>query len=203
MKMLFTVLLIVLSSIACQLLKSNVGLISHRFSRLLKPEKIVMVGLDNVDKYNMLRIFKLSEIENSSYDNGFEIYSVKTHKISIFSWNLFDNDEIRDLWRQFYQNTSGIIFLLDSNDRNRINEARDELQKMLNEDSLKDVPLIVFANSQDLPDEIKSEEIAELLELNSIRVRKWKIQKINADSQKGIYEGVDWLLTTITQKLKK
>ena len=47
--------------------------------------------------------------------------------------------------------TQGIIFVVDSNDRDRIVEAREELQRMLNEDELRDALLLVFANKQDLP----------------------------------------------------
>lgn len=55
-----------------------------------------------------------------------------------------------------FQNTQGIIFVVDSNDRERIPEAREELQRMLNEDELRDALLLVFANKQDLPNAILS-----------------------------------------------
>ncbi len=60
-------------------------------------------------------------------------------------------DKIRPLWRHYFQNTQGLIFVVDSNDRERITEASEELQKMLNEDELRDAALLVFANKQDLP----------------------------------------------------
>ena len=41
--------------------------------------------------------------------------------------------QIRPLWRHYFQNTQGLIFVVDSNDRDRISEARDELHRMLNE----------------------------------------------------------------------
>ena len=41
--------------------------------------------------------------------------------------------QIRPLWRHYFQNTQGLIFVVDSNDRDRIGEARDELHRMLNE----------------------------------------------------------------------
>lgn len=42
-------------------------------------------------------------------------------------------EQIRPLWRHYFQNTQGLIFVVDSNDRDRIGEARDELHRMLNE----------------------------------------------------------------------
>lgn len=41
--------------------------------------------------------------------------------------------QIRPLWRHYFQNTQGLIFVVDSNDRDRVGEARDELHRMLNE----------------------------------------------------------------------
>ncbi len=41
--------------------------------------------------------------------------------------------------------------MVDSNDRDRVVEAREELQRMLNEDELRDALLLIFANKQDLP----------------------------------------------------
>lgn len=66
-------------------------------------------------------------------------------------WDVGGQDKIRPLWRHYFQNTQGIIFVVDSNDRDRITEAREELQRMLNEDELRDAILLVFANKQDLP----------------------------------------------------
>lgn len=66
-------------------------------------------------------------------------------------WDVGGQDKIRPLWRHYFQNTQGIIFVVDSNDRDRIGEAREELQRMLNEDELRDAILLVFANKQDLP----------------------------------------------------
>lgn len=43
---------------------------------------------------------------------------------------------------------SGLIFVVDSNDRERVGEAREELMRMLSEDELKDAVLLVFANKQ-------------------------------------------------------
>src|SRR3954452_2429049 len=66
--------------------------------------------------------------------------------------------KIRPLWRHYFQNTQGIIFVVDSNDRDRVVEAREELQRMLNEDELRDAILLVFANKQDLPVRLKIQD---------------------------------------------
>ena len=75
-----------------------------------------------------------------------------------------------------FQNTQGIIFVVDSNDRERVAEAREELQRMLNEDELRDALLLVFANKQDLPNAMNAAEITDKLGLHGLRQRTWYIQ---------------------------
>ena len=95
--------------------------------------------------------------------------------------------------RADFQNTQGIIFVVDSNDRDRVNEAREELQRMLNEDELRDAILLVFANKQDLPNAMNAAEITDKLGLHSLRQRQWYIQSTCATSGDGLYEGLDWV----------
>lgn len=92
-----------------------------------------------------------------------------------------------------FQNTQGIIFVVDSNDRERVTEAREELQRMLNEDELRDALLLVFANKQDLPNAMNAAEITDKLGLHSLRQRQWYIQATCATSGDGLYEGLEWV----------
>jgi signal recognition particle receptor subunit beta len=82
---------------------------------------------------------------------------------------------------------------VDSNDRDRIEDARNELERMLNEDELRDSVLLVLANKQDLPNAMGVSEIAEKLILNKVKNRKWYIQATTATTGEGLYEGLDWL----------
>lgn len=66
--------------------------------------------------------------------------------------------------------------MVDSNDRERVSEAREELQRMLNEDELRDALLLVFANKQDLPNAMNAAEITDKLGLQALRQRTWYIQ---------------------------
>ena len=69
-----------------------------------------------------------------------------------------------------------MIFVVDSNDRERIAEARDELNRMLAEDELRDAVVLVFANKQDLPHAMNPAEITDKLGLHNMRNRNWYIQ---------------------------
>uniref|UniRef100_A0A667H2Y2 ARF GTPase 3 n=1 Tax=Lynx canadensis TaxID=61383 RepID=A0A667H2Y2_LYNCA len=95
--------------------------------------------------------------------------------------------------------TIGLIFVVDSNDRERVNEAGG-LMRMLAEDELRDAVLLVFANKQDLPNAMNAAEITDKLGLHSLRHRNWYIQATCATSGDGLYEGLDWLANQLKNK---
>lgn len=80
--------------------------------------------------------------------------------------------------RHYYQNTQGLIFVVDSNDRDRIDAARDEMHRMLNEDELRESILLVFANKQDLPNAMSAAEMTDKLGLNGLRHRQWCVSAL-------------------------
>jgi len=115
-------------------------------------------------------------------------------------WDVGGQDKIRPLWRHYYQNTQGVIYVVDSNDRGRIDEAALELQKVLREDELRDAVLLVLANKQDLPNAMSVAEVTDKLGLHSLRSRQWYIQATCATSGDGLYEGLDWLSNALKSK---
>eukprot|EP00069_Balaena_mysticetus_P021985 bmy_14110T0 len=102
-------------------------------------------------------------------------------------------DTIRPLWRHYFQSTQALIFVVDSKDRERVNEAREELMRMLAEDELWDAVLLMCANKQDLPNAVNAAEITDKLGLHSLSHRSWYIQATCATSGDGLYEEPDWL----------
>ncbi|MBA0611050.1 hypothetical protein Godav_011766, partial [Gossypium davidsonii] len=192
------------------------------FSRLFakKEMRILMVGLDAAGKTTILYKLKLGEIVTTIPTIGFNVETVEYKNISFTVWDVGGQDKllhvkrkgygwycsgfiysIRPLWRHYFQNTQGLIFVVDSNDRDRVVEARDELHRMLNEDELRDAVLLVFANKQDLPNAMNAAEITDKLGLHSLRQRHWYIQSTCATSGEGLYEGLDWLSNNIANKV--
>lgn len=114
-------------------------------------------------------------------------------KVKFTVWDVGGQDKIRTLWRHYYQNTQALIFVVDSNDKSRVEDARSELHKMLAEDELRDAIVLVFANKQDLPHAMSAAEITDQLGLHTLRSRRWYIQACCATTGDGLYEGLDWL----------
>lgn len=89
--------------------------------------------------------------------------------------------------------------MVDSNDRDRIGDAKDELQRMLSEDELRDAMLLVFANKQDLPQAMSAQEVRDKLGLAG-SPRTFFVQPCCATTGEGLYEGLDWLDKVISGK---
>lgn len=83
--------------------------------------------------------------------------------------------------------------MVDCNDRDRIGDADRELQHLLQQEDLRGVPLLVFANKMDLPNAMKREEVVKELRLTNIHDREWHAQMCCAVESEGLLEGLQWL----------
>ena len=115
-------------------------------------------------------------------------------------WDLGGQTSIRPYWRCYYQNTNAVIYVVDSADTERMGISKQELVTMLEEEELKDAALMVFANKQDLPNAATAEVIAEKLGLSALKNRQWQIFKTSALKGDGLYDGLDWLISTLRDK---
>ncbi|XP_035114449.2 ADP-ribosylation factor 1-like isoform X1 [Callithrix jacchus] len=158
-----------------------------------KEMRILMVGLDAAGKTTILYKLKLGEIVTTIPTIGFNVETMKYKNISFSMWDMGGQDKIWPLWHHYFQNTQGLIFVVDRNDREHVNEAREELMRMLAEDELWDGVLLVFTNKQDVSNAMNVAEITDKLGLHSLHHRNWYIQATCATSGDGLYERLDWL----------
>ena len=158
-----------------------------------KNVKMLMVGLDASGKTTVLYKLKLGDLITSIPTIGFNVETVEYKNLKFTMWDVGGQDKLRPLWRHYFEGTDGIIFVVDSNDRDRISLARDELHKLATDDALRDATLLVLANKQDLPKAMTPAEMTDKLGLHSLRLREWYIQGSCAATGEGLYEGLDWL----------
>ncbi|OBS70180.1 hypothetical protein A6R68_01280, partial [Neotoma lepida] len=169
-------------------------------SRLHSVPLSVAVGLDAAGKTTILYKLKLGEIVTTIPTIGFNVETVEYKNICFTVWDVGGQDKIRPLWRHYFQNTQGLIFVVDSNDRERVQESADELQKMLQEDELRDAVLLVFANKQDMPNAMPVSELTDKLGLQHLRSRTWYVQATCATQGTGLYDGLDWLSHELSKR---
>ena len=101
-------------------------------------------------------------------------------------------DKIRPLWRHYYTGTQGLIFVVDCADRDRIDEARQELHRIINDREMREAIILVFANKQD-QGVMTVAEVAEKLRLHTIKGHDWNIQGTCGLTGDGLFEGLEWM----------
>ena len=164
--------------------------------------RILILGLDNAGKTTLLYKLQLNQVIETVPSNfysaiGFNVETVTYNNIKLQVWDLGGQNTIRPYWRCYYPNTNAVIYVVDSTDTNRINIAKQELTALLQEDDLKGVPLLVFANKQDMPEAMSESEVSEKLLLSLIKNRQWRLVKASAKLGEGISDGLDWLIALI------
>ena len=179
--------------------------LTNIFSNLFSTKKevrILTLGLDGAGKTTFLYKLRLNENVITIPTIGFNVENIKFKNLNFTIWDIGGQDKIRPLWRHYFYGTNAIIFIVDSADLERIDEASEELHKLINEAELSNVPILIYANKQDLPKALSTAEITSRLsmnnQMNSIKNRKWVVQPSSIPNGVGLYEGLDWLSKTIS-----
>lgn len=90
----------------------------------------------------MLIIIDLT-LSDNMFDFDFE-QSQDGFKLNV--WDIGGQREIRPYWRNYYEQTDALVYVIDSADEERVQEVKDNLRELLGEELLAGVPLLVFAN---------------------------------------------------------
>lgn len=169
--------------------------------------RVLMVGLDTAGKTTILNKLKPGEAVTTVPTTGFNVETMTYKNINFTVWDVAGRAETRPLWRHYYPGVKAVIFVVDSTDRDRIDDtkdydhsAREELQRLLAEDELRDADLLVFANKQDLPNAMSVNEVQDRLGLNKLRGRNWHIQPTSAPNGDGLLQGLDWLSAMLKKR---
>eukprot|EP00163_Fabomonas_tropica_P032925 TRINITY_DN8452_c0_g2_i4.p3 TRINITY_DN8452_c0_g2~~TRINITY_DN8452_c0_g2_i4.p3 ORF type:complete len:180 (+),score=60.29 TRINITY_DN8452_c0_g2_i4:228-767(+) len=159
--------------------------------------RILLLGLDNAGKTTCLKKMSEEDITHIMPTQGFNIKSLTHDNFKMNVWDIGGQRAIRPYWRNYYDNTDALLYVIDSADRARLEETGQELNLLLQEEKLAGVPLMVLANKQDLLNALPAKEIAEGLNLLSIRDRKWQIQACSAKTGDGLNKGMEWMTKVI------
>ena len=167
--------------------------------------KILFLGLDAAGKTKILYKLKLG-ITIKTIPTYFNVETIKYNEINLTIWDLGACGKLRNLWKEFYPDTDGVIFVIDGLDDFRFEEAIEELEKLLDDKELKDCCFLILINKIDLNipiDNIKKINKLllkiKLLKLN-FGYRKWKIQRTSASSGYGLKKGFDWITSVLETK---
>jgi ADP-ribosylation factor-like protein 2 len=165
--------------------------------------RILILGLDNAGKTTIMKRICGEDIHEIAPTVGFNIKSLEYHGYTLNMWDVGGQKTIRTYWRNYFESTDGIIWVVDSVDRWRLDECKAQLKDLLSQEKLAGASLLIFANKQDLGGALTHEEIIKLLDLYSedIAGRHWKIFGCSAVTSAGLLDGFDWIVQDIASRI--
>lgn len=177
----------------------------HSILRKMKEKekeiRLLLLGLDNAGKTTILKKFNGEDIDTISPTLGFNIKSLEHRGYTLNFWDVGGQKSLRSYWRNYFEATDGLIWVVDSVDRLRLKDCVAELATLLQEERLAGASLLILANKQDLPGALSAEEIKESLELDKIVSHHWHIQGCSAVTGAMLLEGIDWVVHDVAARI--
>ncbi|KAH3758618.1 ADP-ribosylation factor 6 [Pelomyxa schiedti] len=163
-----------------------------------KEIRMVMLGLDNAGKTTVLYKLKLGTLSVCTTATlGFNVESINYKKLKFTVWDVGGQDRLRPLWAQFFEGTHALIYVIDSCDHSRIEEAHKEFMSVITAPSMVNAIILVFANKNDQPHALGVEEITNAFSLDKLSHRILHVQSCSALTGDGIEAGMEWLYSQL------
>ncbi|XP_015788697.1 ADP-ribosylation factor-like protein 2 [Tetranychus urticae] len=163
--------------------------------------RLLVLGLDNAGKTTIVKKFNNDDINDISPTLGFNIYTLDHKNFKLNVWDIGGQTSLRAYWRNYFENTDGLIWVVDSVDKLRLSDCAKSLHLLLQEERLLGASLLVFANKQDLPGALSAQQIENFLDLKSLKNRHYMIIGCSGHSGENLLEGIDWLIEDISTRI--
>ncbi|XP_038588855.1 ADP-ribosylation factor-like protein 11 isoform X1 [Micropterus salmoides] len=143
--------------------------------------QVILMGLDSAGKSTLLARLLTGQVMETSPTIGFNVGTLDLDKkTSLTVWDVGGQKSMRSNWRYYLNDCKALVFVVDSSDSTRIREAQEVLKKVLGDEKVRGIPLMVLANKMDLPNSMSIEEISKHLDLPRYSDRLWEIQACSA-----------------------
>ena len=169
-----------------------------------KELRLLILGLDNAGKTTIVKKFLGEDTSQIAPTLGFQIKTIEHNGFKLNMWDVGGQTTIRSYWRNYFEQTEGLIWVVDSGDKLRLQDCKNELQSLLQQEKLAGATLFIFCNKQDVAGALSPKEIREALELDtmeSIQGRHWSIMPCSAVTGHGLLEGIDWVVNDIKTRI--
>ncbi|XP_053471401.1 ADP-ribosylation factor-like protein 13B isoform X9 [Ictalurus furcatus] len=169
---------------------------------------LVMVGLDNAGKTATVRGIQGESPLDVAPTVGFSKVDLKQGKFEVTIFDLGGGKRIRGIWKNYYSESYGVVFVVDSSDVQRIHETRDTMAEVLRHPRIAGKPVLVLANKQDRDGAMAEADIIENLSLEKLVNENKCLCQIEPCSavlgygkkiDKSIKNGLNWLLNNIAK----
>nr|XP_003416176.2 ADP-ribosylation factor-like protein 14 [Loxodonta africana] len=168
----------------------KMGLLSSKSSKV-KQAQILLLGLDSAGKSTLLYQLKLAQSVVTIPTIGFNVEMIQLEKSLLLTvWDVGGQEKMRTVWDYYCENTDGLVYVVDSADKRRLEDSRREFEHILKNEHIKNVPVILLANKQDIPGAFTAEDITRIFKVKKLCCdRNWFVQPCCAITGVGLTEG--------------
>ncbi|PSN74214.1 ARF/SAR superfamily [Corynespora cassiicola Philippines] len=178
-----------------------------------KEMRILMLGLDNAGKTTIVKKIMNEDVNSVSPTLGFIIKTIEHEGYKLNIWDVGGQKTLRTYWKNYFEKTDTLIWVVDATDRERIDDCRQELEGLLLEERLMGASLLVFKNKSDVAGAMTEDEVREAgcranndddaqgLRLDAIRTHKWTIMACSAMTGLNLSEGLQWVVQDARERL--
>lgn len=179
------------------------GLLSSKNSKA-KEAQILLLGLDSAGKSTLLYKLKLAKDIVTIPTVGFNVEMLELEKsLSLTVWDVGGQDRMRSVWDYYCEHTDGLVYVVDSTDKRRLEDSRREFEHILKNEHLKNVPVVLLANKQDVPGALTAEDITRMFKVKKLCCnRNWYVQPCCAITGDGLTEGLRKLAEFVKSHMK-
>ncbi|XP_042241775.1 ADP-ribosylation factor-related protein 1-like [Homarus americanus] len=167
---------------------------------------VLILGLDNAGKTTYLeaaktkftRGYKGLSPSKITTTVGQNVGGITYAGIKLSFWDLGGQEELQPLWEKYFK-CHAVIHMVDSADRERMDESKEAFDRMISSENLSGVPLLVLANKQDIPECMGVREVKPVFNQSAdlIGRRDCMVMPVSALTGAGVDEGIDWLVECI------
>lgn len=179
------------------------GLLSSKNPKA-KQAQILLLGLDSAGKSTLLYKLKLAKDIVTNPTIGFNVEMIELEKsLALTVWDVGGQEKMRSVWGDYCEHTDGLVYVVDSTDRERLDASRREFELILKNEHIKNVPVVLLANKQDIPGALTAEDITRMFKVKKLCCnRNWYVQPCCAITGDGLAEGFRKLTEFVKSHMK-
>nr|POE73674.1 adp-ribosylation factor-like protein 2 [Quercus suber] len=117
---------------------------------MLEYFALLCSGLDNSGKTTIVLKINGEDTSVISPTLGFNIKTITYQKYTLNIWDVGGQKTIRSYWRNYFEQTDSLVWVVDNSDLRRLDDCKMELDNLLKEERLSGASLLILANKQDI-----------------------------------------------------
>ncbi|EAW78629.1 ADP ribosylation factor like GTPase 14 [Homo sapiens] len=169
-----------------------------------KQAQVLLLGLDSAGKSTLLYKLKLAKDITTIPTIGFNVEMIELERnLSLTVWDVGGQEKMRTVWGCYCENTDGLVYVVDSTDKQRLEESQRQFEHILKNEHIKNVPVVLLANKQDMPGALTAEDITRMFKVKKLcSDRNWYVQPCCALTGEGLAQGFRKLTGFVKSHMK-